>query len=226
MDSLPPIPKPVRHLTLVLSVAIGLSAIAGVGAGLAMPRIDPAQPPNWLLAGMELVVLISAGFGVSLALNRHRDGPGIGLALVAGGVFACSVLASKATLGVIGSFPVRNVLLLRFAAAGLLALAGAHVVLSRDRRAWPIAIRGFFLAVPFAAIVMSTALASRLAPIGQAWNAFWSWPTWLKVMLGGLGTVIAAIAFCAGVHLLIKAFELGRLEEPKNGGADFQPAKE
>lgn len=197
---MPPPPTPCRLVLLLLSAAILLSNLAGAGLALVGGEV-----PVWGWFGFEAVMAVASVFGVLLGLGKFREGWGLAAACVAGAWFVGTGLGRLATHTSPGAVLRDTWFLARTGGAGLVALAGAYAVLSRDRRSIRPLIRGFAFLAP---IVLG----------GGAWVA--TGGGWLgQSHEGGAGVlrmsiliILATLAgglFCAGAHFIIRAFEHG-----------------
>lgn len=217
---LPMPPRPIRLLTAAICACILLSALAtGVLAIVVPPK------PAWTLMAFEVVMAVSCSLALPFARGAYRDGPGLALTCFAGAVFAGSVLGYLSAQGVLGTHSLKLWLLARVALAGLLGLFAAAVVLVRNPRSWGGLIKGLLLLSPHALIVVLFGLQrygpgsvksglDRLlgvfAPLTRPAEGVAE-----AMRMGGL-IVIAIIAgglLCAGLHLIIRSFEICRDDE-------------
>lgn len=212
MDLMQMAPKLVRVVVGVLCAAVGLSALGlGLGAAFAGPKVV------WVLLGFEVVTLVAALIGVAFALGRFQEAQGLALACVAGTFFVAAVLGyvgSGRQLPLAeGGIPLKGMLLARLAAAMVVGAAGAGLVLARDRRSWGYLIKSAALGGPvLLALGVYGAAPARVRGVLDAL------PGWLVavglIVAGLLGIVMVS----ASVHLLVRAFELGRTD--RNGHSD------
>ncbi len=205
------IKKPIGAIAGFLCAAIALSAAAGIAASLL------GSTPLWFLLGFEIVTLFAAIFGVLLALGRFTDAPGLGLLCVVGAVAVGSILGDMSTQltnpiggpvlyiygkGGLVQIPITCFMVLRLAAAGILALCAAWVVL---RRRPAESLKSLTLGLLLGAIM--------LILLAAAWKA--------RVPLATLGTLVRTLTMfavgvtalgllAASVHYTIRAFEFGR----------------
>lgn len=184
----------------LLSVVLGLSALAAGGAAIAN-SVAGAWRPAWFTFGFELVTLFAAVFGV--AAGRGRSVPGIStavtIACVAGSVAIASLfgyLAAGRTLFGIGLLPLLG---LRFAIAGALAVVACSMVLSADRRSF------FLIAKGTALILLSAAVAAGIW-LGRPRLAAISDELLMGVVVAGFCVVTGLLA--AGIHWVVGAFTL------------------
>lgn len=196
------VPKGLATVAGIVSLLLAVSALGGVAAAL---WLNPK--PALALLGFEIVSLVAAVLGVLFWMGKFHDGPGLALACVAGTILVASGLGFMGSEGQIGSISLRPYLLARIAGTGILGLLAAHCVLSRHPRAWPLAIKGGVAGLPVVGVLAAGAFLARtgrLSPLlaGQGMA--------MKLIVGTIAAVVLGTLLCISVHLLVKAFELGR----------------
>ncbi len=159
---------------------------------------------NWGLIGFELVILSSAVFGVLLALGRLAYARGLSLICIAGCVFVSAGLGLVA-LGLGPGEVLRHPLfLLRLALVGGFTVLAVLATLGSDTEAWKRLMQGGILSV----------LSVGLIAGGFATKSFWlSGGRFLQMLLLVVSLLLLTAlggAFCVGVHLIIRAFELAK----------------
>jgi hypothetical protein len=203
---IPAVARWIRVLTLASSGLVFVSAVGMVAVDAGIGYILPGQKPSWLLVGFEAVVAVAGFLGVMFGIGRFADGPGLALACIAGTVLMGSALGWLSAAQQVGGYSLTPLLGLRVLAAGMLGFMGACCVLSRDPRAWKPAMWGAGSGLPvLAAIALMLRASSRRA----IESALGSWGM-LGAAVGLLALVALGVCLCASVHLVVKAFEMGR----------------
>jgi hypothetical protein len=189
-------------ICLIASAAILLSALAGAPLAAIAP-----DKPAWPMLGFEVVIALAGIIGLFLGFTRPTQSPGLAMLCVAGTVFLCAALGYLSVGGSLGSFPMKLWLLLRLALAAITGAAAAWAVLgSRPGETLPKATVGIALLAPSAAAVglVVTGTLPKLASLVPA-----SVPSGVLLTAGVLIGTAAAATLCAGVHKIIRAFEIG-----------------
>jgi hypothetical protein len=205
-DLPPPIPGPLRAVVMAISVIVAISAAAGAFLAVVQPSLAAGQRVSWTLMGFELVILIAAGIGVFAARGFYREGPALALACVAGTILLGSAMGWQGAGRQLVGVSLTPFLAARALASAILGAVAAWAVLSRNGRSWRPLVLGLMCGIPVltgcAALVvpairrpLETALAN--SPVLQLGAAL-------------LGYFAATVLLSACVHLIVRAFELGR----------------
>ena len=202
---MPPTPKPILLLALILSsVALGAAAAAtalGVRDG------------QWLAVGLGVVACVAAVLGALTGLGRFKDSPPLAMFSVGGTVIVAAALAFMGSgrapegssrpagfLPALAKDPLSAAMLA--AGAGLVFLAGLTLLLRKRSRS--VRLLG-----------LAAALGAPVAAAAWAWTA-----TGLREWLGELHVLaLSMLAFAAffvlsgllsvSLHCAIRAFEIG-----------------
>ncbi len=214
---LPPPPLPARWASLGLSVVLGLSSLPVLWLTLVA-----GDAILWFSSAFELLVVAAAVIGVLAGLGRFRDGWGLALACVAGtslvvGVFAFVELRANFNADPTYAGMLKPYLAARVGLAAAFGLLASLAVFSRNRASWNALIRGLIVLAPAAGITAWLATrgsaflgATRATPGAEAARI-------LVLCLGGL-VFIGLIS--VGLHLLIRAYELGRAPSDRAASAE------
>ena len=189
-----------RQGTLVISGLLAISALILAGFGAT------ANPPAWFVVGFEAVVLVAAGFGILFGLGRFPHAPAMTLALLAGSVGLCSLLGylSTGVSGhVVGPIPLKPVVGLRIAAAGLLGLGAAVAALGMNPGHWRRGVLGLAL------VAIPTALGAvvLVGPGRPLVGAITSLGVIVTAAAATLAFLVWVGLVSAGAHLVITTFE-------------------
>lgn len=226
---LPMPPPPVRMLTAAIAAVVLLSALATAVLAIVVP-----PKPAWTFLAFEIVTAACCALALPFARGAYREGPGLALTCFSGAVFACSVLGYLSVQGALGTTSLKLWVLARVALAGILGASAAATVLIRNPRSWGVLAKGIAFLAPHIAIVAVLgmkksgitplmSLADRM--IGLAGPVLGPAEGVGAAVRMGVIIVIALILgglFCAGLHLVIRAFELCR--EPQTQAATPRPA--
>lgn len=207
---------PIRWIILLLSAAVGLSALAGlIGACIPLPANAAGERPVLVFPiGLEASVVACAAFGVLVGLGRFKDGRAITLLCIGGGVATASVMgvlsAGQAVFEAyqINLNPLRNARV----AAGMVfvALAALEVLARRPAVSLPLLARGLIWGAPLAAagaLWMNGFLPARLAAMGQM----------PQIIIAVVSFVVFCVLISASAHYLIRAFAVGVEVGEQNG---------
>ena len=214
-----------------LGLALGaVCALVGVSALAGAPLSLFAVKPLWYLLGFEIVVLIAAAYGLLIAMGKFSDGPGLALLCVAATFAAASFFGNQSAtnrdgpsfnlmagpvLGYISKNKEHTIdrliggvtlfLMLRLAAAGLIAVGAAWVVLQRrPRESLPSLLKaGAFGAGLLGVMAAAWKLRSQTANLGG----------FAATMIALVVGLLALGLLSATVHFAIRAFELGRIRD-------------
>lgn len=205
---IPPPPAVVARLAV-----LGLCAVLVFSAlpvlWLTLARSDATL---WFSTAFELLVIAAGISGVFSGLGRFRDGWALSLACVAGTVVVCAVFAFveiRANFGSDASVAglLKPYLALRLALAAALAAVASLTVFSRNPASWKLLLWGVVILVPvmgglgwIATGASGLLSASRATPGAEAVRI-------LAICLGGL---VVVVVVSIGLHLLIRAYEVGR----------------
>lgn len=227
-----------RPAGLVLGAAC---ALVGVSALVGAPLSLFALRPLWYLLGFEIVVLIAAVYGVLVAAGKFRDGPGLALICIAATIAAASFFGNQSAtnrdgasfnlmagpvVGYISSNKERTLdrliggvtlyLVLRLAAAGVIAAGAAWVVLARrPRESLPSLFKSLVSCVSLLGVLIGAwALRSQAAGLGG----------FASTMIALIVGVLAVGLLSASVHFAIRAFEFGRLRDEPTSVPPSRPA--
>jgi hypothetical protein len=203
---MPPIAKPLRLLVLLISGLVALTALVVGPASAALPLFVTGARPAWALFGFELVTLAAAILGVLLGQGRFRSGPAIGLACIAGTILVASGLGWQSTAHALGGVSLNPLLAFRVAAALVLGLVAAWSALSRHPSSLRTACLGVLLIAP---VVGAGGLLATSRGREWAGAAIGSSPA-VEFIVASVAFLAATALLAAGVHLVIRAFELGR----------------
>lgn len=215
-DPLPPPPAAIRRAVLVTSLVLGASSLAGLGLAV----VGTSSVVLGLL-GFELVVFVAAVLAVLAGFGRFRNGYGLALACVAGTVVGATLLGYVDGKPNFVSNPdmarlLKANVLARAGLAGAMGALGAAAVLNRDRRSWGVLVKGLVVVSPVVVIGGLTVVFARdwlTSPRDGAGEA---------VRIGSivLGVMVLGGFFCAGAHLIIRAFQTCDFERlSENEGA-------
>lgn len=208
-------------------VAAGLLSIAALASALGVAGIALVRgaQPYWLVVGMELCIAMAGVFGVLFLRRKFAEGPAMTLLCIAGTVFAAGFLSWLAVRGGIKlkgdqSLNLKMVMLARVAiAAALVGLASVEV-LRRDRRSVGLLGRAVATGVPLAIIAGGMILGRDALAAQQAV------PAWIVWTLVSIGAVVAMALLCACGHFVVRAFEIGRLENATVTDGDTSTASQ
>ena len=209
-----PVWKPSRVLVGVLGVAIVMTAL-----GMMVLSIFVGPSPLWNFAAFEAITLAAGILAVLVAFGRFAEAPGLALLCIAGTVFGSSVLAFMSVgqvLYVSGSgepMSLREYVLIRAAIAGVIGGIAVLTVLGRNASARTTAIKAFATWIP---VVLGVIAVWKRGVIEDAMA---SMPSWIAPTAAILGGMLFVAFLCAGVHLTIRAFELGRAQNENNSVA-------
>jgi hypothetical protein len=206
----PPVPSPIRHFALLLGILISLSALVLALAAAFLPLLAPGERPAWMLFGFELVVLTTGVLVAFFGRGRFADGPGLALGTLAGTLVLASAFGWISTGKQLAGTSLTPLLGLRLAAGLLLAAAGTYCVLSRNPKSWRAFAIGALCGTP-AAVLAAAFLTSGGR---RALMTFLSGGGMFQTALAILILIVVGGLLCASVHMLIKAFEMGRVESP------------
>lgn len=205
---MPPVSKTIRMLVLVVSGLVLLSALGLGGAAAGIQYVVAGQKPSWLLFGFEVVVGAAGVLGVLFGRGKFGEGPGLALACIGGTVLAGSALGWLAAGKQVGGHSITPLLGPRVLAAGVIGLAGAYCVLSRNPKSWKVAAWGAGTGAPVVIAAMAMMRGSSRRVIESAVSS-----GVLGTVGAVVGLVVVAACLCASVHLVVKAFEMGRVGE-------------
>ena len=206
LTEVPPVPRPLRLLVLMVCVAVLLSAVLLAALAAGAPLLAKDQKPSWALFGFEIVTAVAAVLGIAFGRGRYSEAPGLAVACIAGTILVAAGLGWQGSGRQLLGVSLTPVLAGRTLAALVVGGAGAWCVLSRDRRSIGLAVLGAILLAPVigvAGVMMRPAgqtLLNKLSAAGPG----------VQFMAAVGGFAIAAGLLSAGTHLLIRAFELGR----------------
>lgn len=205
---IPPSPStPARLATLVLSVVLAISALPVLW--LTLVRSDATL---WFSTVFELIVLAAAVSGIFSGLGRFREGWALSLACVAGTVLVCAVFAFveiRANFGDDAAVAglLKPYLALRLALAAGLAGVASLTVFSRNPASWKLLLWGFVILTPAVGVLgwlgtrgQGVLSASRATPGAEA----------VRILALCLGGLVVVVLVSVGLHLLIRAYEMGR----------------
>lgn len=198
------LPRSARLLILVLSAGVLISAVAGAGLAVLLPFFVEDQRTALALFGFEVVVCVAAALGVLMGRGRYQEAPATALACIGGTILVASVLGWQGAGRQLGGVSLMPFLAMRLLAAfALLGCAILHA-LSRNQRAWRLALLGGFLGLP---VVLAAATVAH----PRGWRM-------LERMIGDEVLVQAGVAvgalivfgglLAASVHLVIAAFDM------------------
>lgn len=195
-----------RTLTLVLGCVTVLSALGGIGLALSQ-----RPTPAWFLLMFEGPVALAGVFAILLARGSRfggTSGPAMTLLCIAGCVGAGSVMGYIGTGHEAAGIRLTKALLARLVlAGGFGSLAALCVLLRRPARSLPLLFKGVALGLPLPIVAL---LVSRGIGVAQ-FNAL---PEFVQIVAYLLGAVVLGGLFCASVHVVIRAFQIGIDEEP------------
>lgn len=214
---LPMPPRPVRMLTAALCAIVLLSALATAALAIAVP-----PKPAWTFFAFEVVIAACCALAIPFARGAYRDGPGMALTCFAGAIFAGSVLGYLSIQGALGTHSLKLWVLGRVAAAAVIGGSAAFIVLIRSPRSWGVLIKGLLLITPILAVA-APSVAKRLGigPLNRIAEKLISLAGPLTQPADGINEtlrlgaiivlgVIGGGLFCAGLHFIIRAFEICR----------------
>lgn len=206
----PPLSRPVR-LVVGFASAVGLvSALGGMGVA-----VFAITPPAWMMLGFEVVSVVAAVFGIGVALGRFADGPALALLCVAGAwgggtLFGRLTAIEHPGLRALATDPW---ILGRGVLSAVVLAAGGYAVLMRDPRSWRVLIRGVVLGGLALAIVVGGWAMRGSALLRPATGPL----EVLRIVMLFVAALVVGGLFSVGIHLVIRAFELGRAETDKGG---------
>lgn len=221
-SSHPTLPLPPLFVR-VCTVLSGLALAATVAPGVWLTGIH-STPVLWFACGFELMVLGAAVIAVLAGIGRFRQAWGLALACAAGTILVAAVFGRVQVTANFGPHPVYGpwiirIFLLRLALCGTLALLASVAVFSRNPRSWGAFARACLVLLPVAAVGVwfvakgAPGAGANPSPGADAVRI-------LVVCLGGL-IVIALVS--VGGHLIIRAFEHGRLDDAPPAGHPGSP---
>ncbi len=205
-------PKLIRVLCLLISLVAGVIALLGV---FMLPMSDSDH--RWFGVGFEAVALVACLFGIAVGIGRLRNAPALTMLTVGGILFVAAMLSERA-LGArlagenLPPMEIRGFVVLPIALAqvGLGVLMGglsALTVLSRNpSKSLPYLFRGLAFGVPVVAILglfVVPGIRSQVMGLSKPILT-------VTLILGGI--FLGALVSVSG-HLLIRAFEVGQIEE-------------
>lgn len=209
---MPPAPRFIKLISLLAGLALVISALVLGIAAVAIPYIQPGQKASWILLGFEIVILVAGVLAVLFGRGKYAEGPGLALALIAATVMAGSAfgfLGAGTKLGTISLMPIAVARVLLGCALGA---AAAYCVLVRNAAAWRVAWMGVGLGMPFVAIAGAVVFGpSRRAIMSLVSGGL------LQTGVAVVGAAVIGGLLCASVHMIIKAFEMGRVDYPSSG---------
>ncbi len=162
-----------------------------------------------MLFGFEVVVFIAGVLAAIFGRGRFSIGPGMALANIAGTILVGSAFGYISAGRQLGTTSLTPLLAFRFLAGGVIAAAAAYCVLSRDPKSWRVAALGAAMGLPSVAL----AAAVMVTPARRAVMTFLSGGGIAQTGLAVVAVVVVGGLLCASVHLLIKAFEMGRVPD-------------
>ena len=196
------------------------AAIAVSGAVFMILGCVADAKPVFTLVGFETIAMISGVVGVLVATGRLKEGPALAFAMIAGVVFAGTVLGYLSATGQrdflrpngkLGSIPMGLWLHGRVLATLALGAVATLMVLTRDRRSIGLFIRGVICGVPVLLLLLAL-WKFGLGGGGQHGNG--EVVRIVGVLVGG---VLALALISASGHYLIRAFEVSRDPLPPSG---------
>lgn len=195
------------------SLLVALSAAAGVPFAAFAGDI-----PAMNLMGFELVNLTAGVIGVLIGLGRFRAGTGLGALCVAGAIAVGSLFGSISTQHAFAGVQILPIAFARAGLAGLILFAMAMHLLGTNKGAWFRLILGAVLGLPPLTV-------AAMAATGRGTNLFSSMsslPPVVSLFIGSVVFIIGSVLLAVGVHLVVRAFELGRISAAE---PDQTPAK-
>jgi hypothetical protein len=193
--------------TLGLAAALGLSVLPVLW--LTLVRSDATL---WFSTVFEILVLAAAVSGIFSGLGRFREGWALSLACVAGTVLVCGVFAFveiRANFGSDASVAalLEPYLAFRLALAAGLAGVASLTVFSRNPVSWKLLLWGIVVLTPALSVLGWVAIrgsgllsATRATPGAEA----------VRILALCLGGLVVVVMVSVGLHLLIRAYEMGR----------------
>jgi len=178
-----------------------------------------APRPVWIVFGFEAMAVVAGVFAILFARGKFQDGQGLTLASIAGTLVVGAALSQLGTpRGVTFTAHGAPISLLpwtlwRLAAGAIFALLGAFAVLRRNPASW--LTLAWAVAVGIPVLVGAGAWYKFRVRIGESMAG---WPDALQAALYAVVALVVLVMVSASGHLLIRAFEMGRDDEP-------QPAK-
>jgi len=215
-EPIPPEPaRALRLMTLLCSLVLGASVLP-----VLYVTLFAGAHTLWFSTLFELTVLAASGVGLLTGLGRFREGWALALTCVAGTVLVTAVFARVEIRANFGDDPAVGRLInpiagFRLALAVAIGLIASAAVWNRDRRSWAMVIKAAVVLLPVAVALAWLAMGNagflntpKASPGAEAGRI-------AALILGGLFGVILV---SGGGHLLIRAYELGRLEpeSPEN----------
>jgi len=194
--------------------ALGLFALVALSglAGMAAAAI-PMPKSAWTLLGFEFVVTASALLGLYYAKGGCRISPAIGLASLGGCIGAASLMGFLSVQQRLGGVDLTAFVaircLLAAAIGGLALIAG----MNGDRHSWTTLIKGVLAGIPAALGVAIFAL-----PVGKPiLDAFSNLGGFAGFILGTVVFLLLTASASAGVHLVIRSFQLAQANDRPSG---------
>ncbi|MGQ0627665.1 MAG: hypothetical protein ACT4PL_06135 [Phycisphaerales bacterium] len=189
-------PTPLRIVAILLSTVAGLSAVAfALGAAFTRPA------PVWSMIGFELVAMLAGWFAFRASWREQAEGRALTLLCAAGCTAVGAYLGSLAAAGQVMEIGLKPFVLGRIGlGAGLAALAAVEVLRHEPGPAFRRLLLAALLLAPAAVLGFCV-----YRGVGLGWFAAMTAPSRIATMIGG-GVVVGGL-FCAGVHLIIRAFQ-------------------
>lgn len=213
---LPPAGPWTRRVALVASAVIAVSAVAMLFVAGFVP-----DKPGLAMLGFESVVLAAGIVGVLFGLGRFGAGPGLALFCLGGSVLLCSALGIFDMRMNLDRTMLAGVAALRVATGGSLVLLAAWEVLRRDSRSWGMLIKGVVL-TGFVVGVIAGVVAARNTWVVQGAAGALE----IARITGGLVVgLLLMVSGSVGVHLIIRAFQMGDHPRPTRPAGETSPAQ-
>lgn len=199
----------IRSLGLLLSGLLLLSSLPVLWLTL-----FAGEAVLWFSSVFEALVVAAAVFGVLAGVGRFVRGWALALACVAGTVLVCAVFAFleiRANFGDSAGIAgwIKPYLAGRLAMAAALAGTASLAVFARNPASWKALIKGGVVLAPALGVLIWLGVtggaflsATRASPGAEA----------ARILMLCLGGMVLIGLVSVGVHLIIRAYELGRPE--------------
>lgn len=206
-------PVVLRGLCVILSLVVGLSAIAGI--------VFAFNEGRELLVGFEACVLLACVFCVLTGFGKFGAAPAMAMFIAGGAVLVGAVLGDPAFSGVLEGAPIKRstegvdlmmIIFARLGASGVFfALAALTVLVQRPSTSFVLLIKGAILALPLAGV-------ATVVVVPSIRNTVFGLSGILLAAVAMIGMVVVIGFLAASGHFLIRAFESGMPENRNDAG--------